>query len=117
MTDGDAQAPPAAKPTLRQRLAALFSEYGSIAIGTYLALSLLAIIGFSIAFAVGTGPESATGFIGVVGAGWLAAKATMPVRILLTLALTPAVGWVMARLGHRRRGAAADVPGAPRGTE
>jgi hypothetical protein len=29
--------------------------------------------------------------IGTIGAGWLAAKATMPIRILATLALTPLI--------------------------
>lgn len=92
---------PAARPPLKGRLGVLFEEYGRIAVYTYLALSLSAIAGFSIAFASGLSPSSATGFLGVLGAGWLAAKATMPIRILLTLALTPAIG---ALLRRRHRG-------------
>lgn len=81
----------AAKPSLKERLSAHFAEYGKVAIYTYLTLSLAAIAGFSIAIGMGFGASSATGVLGTVGAGWLAAKATMPLRILATLALTPLV--------------------------
>lgn len=79
---------------LKERLAAHFAEYGKIAIYTYFTLSILAIIGFSIAIGVGVAPSSATGVLGTIGAGWLAAKATMPLRILATLALTPLVAFL-----------------------
>jgi hypothetical protein len=80
----DLDAPPAVPParrTLKQRLAANFAAYGRIAIITYLSLSLLTIAGFSLAIGVGAEPSSATGVLGVIGAGWLAAKATMPVHL------------------------------------
>jgi hypothetical protein len=103
MSDGEeVQAPPAAKPSLKQRLSNLFSEYGRIAIVTYFVLSILTIIGFSVAFAIGTAPETATGITGVIFAGWVAAKATLPIRILITLAITPAVSYVVTRIGRRR---------------
>jgi hypothetical protein len=79
---------------LKERLAAHFAEYGKIAIYTYFTLSILAIIGFSIAIGVGVAPSSATGVLGTIGAGWLAAKATLPLRILATLALTPLVAYL-----------------------
>ena len=87
------------KPSLKQRLKASFVEYPKVAIYTYLALSILTIAGFSIAIAIGTEPSSATGVLGVLGAGWLAAKATMPIRILIVLAITPPI----AAFVHRRR--------------
>jgi hypothetical protein len=34
---------------------------------------------------------------GVIAAGWVSAKVTMPLRILITLALTPAVAYVLRR--------------------
>jgi len=92
----------AARPTLKDRLAKHFAEYGRIALITYLVLSVSAIAGFSIAIAVGAEPSSATGMFGVIGAGWLAAKATMPIRILATLALTPVVAAVVHRFTGRR---------------
>jgi hypothetical protein len=96
----------APKQTLKQRLKALFAEYGRVAIYTYLALSLLAITAFSIAIGAGVTPSSATGVFGVIGAGWVAAKATVPLRILATLALTP----LIAALVQRRRRRPGDEP-------
>ena len=95
MTEEVAAPPP--KPTLKERLKAHFAEYGSIAIYTYLTLSILTIIGFSIAIGAGVAPSSATGVFGVIGAGWVAAKATMPLRILATLGLTPLIATLLSR--------------------
>jgi len=110
MSDGDdAQALPGkttAKPSLKERLSAHFNEYGTIAIVTYFSLSILTIIGFSIAIAIGWQPSTATGVLGAIGAGWIAAKATLPIRILITLGLTPGIAFVVTRL--RRKGA--EVP-------
>lgn len=90
-------APVAPKLSLKERLKAHFEEYGKIALYTYLALSLAAIIGFSIAIGMGVSPSDATGVLGVIGAGWLAAKATMPLRILATLGLTPLIAALLNR--------------------
>ena len=84
--------------TLKERLAKQFADYPRIALYTYLALSLLTIAGFSIAIAIGAQPSSATGVLGVLGAGWLAAKATMPLRILAVLAITPVIAAIMKKL-------------------
>jgi hypothetical protein len=93
---------PTAKPSLKERLSAHFAEYGRIAIITYLVLSVLTIVGFSIAIGVGASPSTATGFLGVVGAGWLAAKATMPIRILIVLAVTPPIAVFVRRRAAKR---------------
>src|SRR3954452_3705976 len=98
MRDGDdAPAATAAKPPLKQRLSALFEEYGRIAIVTYFTLSILTIIGFSIAIWTGVKPSSETGVLGVIIAGWALGKATLPIRILITLGLTPLVAFVVRR--------------------
>jgi hypothetical protein len=96
MSEPAAEAPPA-KRTLKERLSSHMAEYGKVAVYTYLTLSLAAITGFSIAIGVGVEPSSATGVLGVIGAGWVAAKATMPIRILATLGLTPLVAAVVRR--------------------
>jgi hypothetical protein len=110
MSDGDdPQLVPgkaAAKPALKERLSAHFNEYGTIAIVTYFSLSILTIIGFSIAIGIGWEPSTATGVLGVIFAGWVAAKATLPIRILITLGLTPVVALVVTRFGRK----VADVP-------
>lgn len=112
MSDGDdAPAAAAVKPPLKQRLSALFEEYGTIAIVTYFTLSILSIIGFSVAIWTGVKPSSETGLLGVIFAGWALGKATAPIRILITLALTPLVAVVV----RRRRAAAPDD--APPGAE
>jgi len=99
MSDADEQAPeqPPPKRTLKARLKEQFDEYGKIAIITYLSLSFLAIIGFSVAIGMGVEPSDATGVLGVIFAGWIAAKATMPIRILITLGLTPAIAALVVR--------------------
>ena len=89
------------KPTLKERLAANFAEYGRIAVVTYLVLSLATIAGFAVAIGIGAEPSSATGVLGVIGAGWLAAKATMPIRILIVLAVTPAIAAVVRRRARK----------------
>jgi hypothetical protein len=98
MSDGhDVPAPPTARASLKERLSALFSEYGRIAIITYFTLSILTIIGFSVAFGIGVAPSTSTGVLGVIFAGWAAAKATLPIRILITLGLTPVIAFVVTR--------------------
>jgi hypothetical protein len=124
--DANAPADPpiaaAARLPLKQRLSALFSEYGRIAVITYFALSILTIIGFSVAFGLlgleeaierwlGLEPTSSSGVIGVIIAGWIAAKATLPIRILITLGLTPMVAYVVNR--RRRTPPAADDSSPP----
>jgi hypothetical protein len=107
----EAVTPAPGKRTLKQRLAAHVNEYGQIAIVTYFSLSILTIIGFAIAIGIGTSPESTTGVLGVIAAGWVAAKATLPIRILITLAVTPVVAMVVKRLRGRR----GDPAGGPAG--
>lgn len=87
---------------MKARLEKLLAEYGRVALYTYLSLSLLAILGFSIAIGAGFAPSSATGVVGVIGAGWLAAKATMPLRILATLVLTPLIAALVRRVTKRK---------------
>jgi hypothetical protein len=82
---------------LKERLKKQFTEYPRIAIITYLTLSILSIVAFSIAIGMGAQPSTATGTLGVIGAGWVAAKALMPLRILATLALTPMIAAVVGR--------------------
>ena len=84
-------------PTLKERFSAHMEQYGKIALYTYFTLSITAIIGFSIAIGMGVAPSSATGVLGVIGAGWLAAKATLPLRLLATLGLTPLVAALVRR--------------------
>lgn len=96
---------------MKARLEKLLAEYGKVALFTYLSLSLMAIAGFSIAIGLGFAPSSASGVFGVIGAGWLAAKATMPLRILATLALTPLIAALVRRITKRKSPATDEVTG------
>ena len=87
---------------LKERLAKQFADYPKIAIITYLTMSALTIIGFSIAIGSGAQPSSTSGILGVIGAGWLAAKATVPLRILATLAITPLIATLVRRMRRRK---------------
>ncbi|MBS1118220.1 MAG: hypothetical protein H6Q90_448 [Deltaproteobacteria bacterium] len=108
MSDLELPAAPVAKPSLKQRLSAHFAEYGRIAVITYLVLSAAAIVGFSIAIGIGVEPSSASGFLGVVAAGWLAAKTTLPIRIGITLVVTPPFAALMKRRGRGRASSASE---------
>jgi hypothetical protein len=119
MTDERQPAARADKLSLKQRLSALFDEYGRIAIITYFTLSILTIIGFSVAIWMGVQPSSETGVLGVVIAGWVLAKATMPIRIPITLALTPLIAVIVRRRRpaeaaiDEHAGSSSDEPPAP----
>jgi hypothetical protein len=91
-----------ARPPMKERLAAMLAEYGKVALYTYLVISLATIGGFAVLIGTGVQPSSASGFMGVLGAAWLASKATMPIRIPVALAVTPLVAAVIKRLRRRK---------------
>lgn len=88
---GDAAAKPT-KPPLKQRLLDLLAEYGRLALYVYFVIFALVFVGFAIALSAGIEVEGATSGAGLIGAAWLATKVTQPIRILVTLAVTPLVG-------------------------
>lgn len=91
---------------MKSKLEALLVEYGKIAVAVYLVLFLVVLAAFALALAAGFEVKSAAGAAGTLGGAYLATKLTQPVRILATLALTPAV----ARLIGRKKSARS--PGA-----
>ena len=97
-------AAPAAKPSLTERLKLLLAEYGRVAIILYFTIFFLVLAGFAIAISAGFDVEGAGETTGLIGAAWLATKVTQPIRIIVTLALTPLVarGWEWVK-GKRKR--------------
>lgn len=90
-------AEPVRKPSLKERMKGLYDEYGKIAIAIYFAIFFLVIAGFAVAIQMGFKVEGADessglGLAATLGAAWVAAKVTQPLRILATLVLTPVVG-------------------------
>ena len=105
---------------LQERLKALYEAYGQIAIWTYLILWLSVLAAYSAAIHMGVEIEGAgtefdqegkglaagiwrwmSGLLGpwaaVIFGAWIAVKATQPVRIIITLALTPVIARFLRR--------------------
>ena len=80
-----------------KKIRQLIEVYGPYAIGTYLAIFALVLGGFAAAIQLGFEPEGMAGNAGTLVAAWLATKATQPVRIGATFALTPLVARLMRR--------------------
>jgi hypothetical protein len=96
---------------LKLRGRKLYAVYGVAAVVTWFGLFFIVLAGFVIAVEYSNGPGTNKG-------GWLAAyvatEATKPIRILVTLALTPMV----AQVGRRIRGTkAAPEPAAEKADE
>lgn len=90
--------PPPSKPPLRERFKGLMDAYGPVAITLYLAIFAINIAAAAIAIRYfGWQPKSAAGTGGLLFVAWASAKALQPLRILLTLALTPLVAKVVGR--------------------
>jgi hypothetical protein len=95
-----------------QKLKNLMAEYGGVAIGVYFSTFVVAMVIFSSAIAFGAEVESGTGAATTLGAAWLATKATQPVRIIATIALTPLVAKLLGKTRKPAEGAPVD-PAAP----
>ena len=79
------------------RLKQLFTEYGPIAMGIYLTTFALSMLGFSAAIRMGWQVEGGAAQAGTLGLAYVATQAIKPLRIGLTVALTPLVGALLGR--------------------
>jgi hypothetical protein len=91
---------------LKDRLKALLVEYGTLALWVYFAIFGIVWVGFAIAIMTGAKINGTIGTAGVWGAAYLATKLTQPLRILATLAITPAVGALL----HRKNAKSNETP-------
>lgn len=84
---------------VKKKLTALIDTYGPIALGLYFVIFLGAWAGFIGAISLGYQADGAASGAGVVGAAYVATKLTQPLRIGLTLVLTPfaARAWALVR--------------------
>ena len=82
---------------MKEKLQKLMAEYGRIALAVYLTTFVVTMAGFSIAITQGFEVEGATSTAGTLGAAWVATKLTQPIRIGVTLALTPVIGSFLKR--------------------
>ena len=86
----------------KERLTALFEEYGKVAIGTYIVIAVGTLVGFAIAIEMGVEVEGVAADVGTFGAAFAGYKLVMPVRIAAPCALTPLIAAVVRRIEPRR---------------
>ncbi|MCA9569631.1 MAG: DUF1279 domain-containing protein [Myxococcales bacterium] len=84
---------------LRDRYEDLLAEYGTIAIVVYFTIFFGSILIFYVAIGMGFEVGGNVGEVGKIGAAYAATKVLQPLRIVLTLVLTP----VVARVKHMVR--------------
>jgi hypothetical protein len=85
---------------LRKTLKNILAEYGGIALTLYLAIFFIVLGGFWVAIQMGFRPMGSGGRVGAFAAAYIATKLTQPLRIGLTVLLTP----IVARVYERVRG-------------
>lgn len=94
----------AAKPSLKERFKTLLADCAVLAFIVYLSISVACIAGFAVLLHLGFDVKGAAGNAGVLAGAWAAAKVTVPIRIMATLAITPPLERVLRRVPglHRR---------------
>jgi hypothetical protein len=86
---------------VRKTLKKILAEYGAIALVLYLTIFFVTLGGFWLAIKAGFNPTGAIGNAGAFTAAYLATKVMQPLRIGLTIVLTPIVGRFYARMRGR----------------
>ena len=99
---------------MNSRLKALITEYGAIALLTYLAIALVVVVPVGTAYLLGFTIDSIAGGAGIWLAVYVSLKLTQPVRIGVTILVTPIVAHTWRRASGRA--VAAEVT-APEATE
>ncbi len=85
---------------VRKTLKNILAEYGGVAMVLYLVIFFAVLGGFWFAIKMGFQPAGAGGRVGTFAAAYIATKLTQPLRIGLTILLTP----FLARAWERIRG-------------
>jgi hypothetical protein len=87
----------AAKPSLKERFKTLMAECAVLAIIVYFSIFFACLFAFAVLLHLGFEVKGAGGNAGVLAGAWAAAKLTQPIRIMATLAITPALERVLRR--------------------
>jgi hypothetical protein len=95
----------AAKPTLAERFKALILDYGPVALALHFLMFGLTVAGFYVAIQLGFQVDSTGGKASALGAAYVAAQLTKPVRWIALFVLTPLVARIppVARFIERNR--------------
>jgi hypothetical protein len=86
------------------RLQTLLVEYGSIALWVYFIIFAIVLFGLALALRFGIKIHGLAGTAGIWAGAYVGTKLCQPLRILATLALTPAVAAVVRRRDAKRSG-------------
>ena len=88
---------------MRKTLSNLLTEYGAVAVVLYLVIFALVLAGAWFALKAGWSPASASGKAGTFAAAYIITKLTQPIRIGVTIVLTPFVARLYERITGRSR--------------
>jgi hypothetical protein len=80
----------------------LLAEYGTVAVIVYFVIFFAVLGGFWLAIRLGWQPTSAAGSVGTFAAAYIATKLTQPLRIAVTVVVTPFIAKLYERLRGRR---------------
>jgi len=83
---------------IKDRFEQIKKEYGKVAFVTYMVLWASVLIAYAVAIKSGVEMEGVSSTGGILVGAWIAAKVSQPIRIVLTIILTP----VIASLFRRR---------------
>src|SRR5687768_14217216 len=95
-------AAPLTKPSWKDRLKALFSEYGGVAIGVFAVLWIGGVFVSWKAISLAWTTETTGGLFAKFLAAYAIYKTTTVPRVIATIALTPIVAKILERLNLRR---------------
>lgn len=91
-------------PPVRRRLQDILIEYGVVALVVHYALGALAFVGIYVAIRTGWQPRGTVQGAGVWAAAYGVYKLSMPVRIPITLVITPFAARLYERVTGRKPG-------------
>jgi hypothetical protein len=96
---------------VKKTLKGILAEYGVVAVVLYFAIFGMVLAGTYLAIRAGWTPKSAAGKTGTFVAAYVVTKLTQPIRIAVTVLLTPFFARVYERVTGRS--ARSNIFGAP----
>lgn len=75
----------------------ILAQYGTIAMVVYLALHMIVLFAFYLAIKMGWTPQGIAGEAGIWTAAYILTKLTQPVRLGLTVLVTPLIARIFSR--------------------
>ena len=97
------QQPERQRIPLKERLQGLLVEYGRVVLWVYFVIFAVVLFGFALALRFGIKIHGLAGAASIWAGAYVATKLTQPLRILATMALTPAVAAIVRRKDAKRR--------------